>query len=42
VARAGGPANLLILDRDPTLDVAHLRAVHQVVRDGRLEPPPTR
>ncbi len=40
VARAGGPANLLILDQDPTVEIAHLRAVRGVVRDGRLEPPP--
>jgi len=42
VPRAGGPADLLILDRDPTVDIAHLRAVHQVVRNGRLEAPPAR
>jgi imidazolonepropionase-like amidohydrolase len=42
VPRVGRPANLLILDQDPTVDVAHLRAVHQVVRDGRLEPPTPR
>jgi hypothetical protein len=42
VVRKGGAANLLVLYRDPTLEIGHLAAAHAVVRDGRIEPPPGR
>lgn len=39
VLAAGSDADLLILDQDPRTDLAHLAAVHAVVRGGRMEAP---
>jgi len=39
VVAPGKLADLVILDRDPLVDVANLEAIHRVVKGGRVYTP---